>query len=253
MQGTSISPSGRTGRLRERRFKIGLLRGSGVRTLLFCYDLIPYLFPNLYGEHEATTFADYLRGLLAAADSVLWISRNTEKDLHAFIQKHGGPYPRMGILPLGSDNDLPAARAVPGVEGEFILFVSSLDRRKNHEILYKAYVTMREKHSFAPPLCVFVGMPGPTVSELLNDITLDPRVQNDFLILASAGDGEVRWLYENCLFTVFPSLYEGWGLPIAESLLHGKLVLAADTSSLREVGGDLIEYIDPWNSEAWSD
>ena len=62
---------------------------------------------------------------------------------------------------------------VPAVTREFLLYVATLDRRKNHEILYKAYVAIRESRKETPPQCVFVGMPGPHVKELLSDIALD--------------------------------------------------------------------------------
>ncbi len=53
----------------------------------------------------------------------------------------------------------------------------------------------------------------------------------------------------SCLLTVFPSLYEGWGLPIAESLAHGKFCLASNRTSIPEVGGDLIDYFDPSDAD----
>ena len=59
-------------------------------------------------------------------------------------------------------------------------------------------------------------------------------------------------MYERCLFTVYPSLYEGWGLPIAESLKNGKFVLASSSSSIPEVGGSYVEYLDPWDAAEWA-
>lgn len=55
-------------------------------------------------------------------------------------------------------------------------------------------------------------------------------------------DAELGFLYENCLFTATVSFYEGWGLPIGESLSFGKTAVVADNSSMPEVGGDLVEY-----------
>jgi glycosyltransferase involved in cell wall biosynthesis len=58
-------------------------------------------------------------------------------------------------------------------------------------------------------------------------------------------DEELAEAYRGCLFTIFPSLCEGWGLPIAESLAHGKFCVASIRTSIPEVGGDLIDYFDP--------
>jgi glycosyltransferase involved in cell wall biosynthesis len=63
--------------------------------------------------------------------------------------------------------------------------------------------------------------------------------------LRGLSDAELQQAYRSCLFTVFPSLSEGWGLPIAESLAHGKFCVASDRTSIPEVGGDLIDYFDP--------
>lgn len=58
-------------------------------------------------------------------------------------------------------------------------------------------------------------------------------------------DSELRQAYRSCLFTVFPSLCEGWGLPIAESLIQGKFCVASNRTSIPEVGGDFVDYFDP--------
>jgi glycosyltransferase involved in cell wall biosynthesis len=62
-------------------------------------------------------------------------------------------------------------------------------------------------------------------------------------------DAELQQAYRSCLFTVFPSLSEGWGLPIAESLAHGKFCVASNRTSIPEAGGDLVDYFDPLNED----
>ena len=82
-------------------------------------------------------------------------------------------------------------------------------------------------------------------NELLIQLLHDPLVRGVLLHLPAATDREMCWLYENCLFTLYPSHYEGWGLPVAESLARGKLCIASNSSSLPEIGGDLVDYHDP--------
>ena len=62
-------------------------------------------------------------------------------------------------------------------------------------------------------------------------------------------DTELRQAYRSCLFTIFPSLCEGWGLPIAESLVQGKFCVASNRTSIPEVGGDFVDYFDPTNDD----
>jgi len=96
-------------------------------------------------------------------------------------------------------------------------------------------------------------MPGWGTVELLKDIELDPQTQDLIVQLNHVSDSELEHLYKSSLFCVFPSLYEGWGLPVAEALCFGKAVVCSDQGSLPEVGGDLVEYVSPWDAKAWAD
>ena len=169
------------------------------------------------------------------------------------MREIGAPLPATSLLRLGSTLD-PAVEAASGVsiDGPFVLFVSTLERRKNHEVLYRALVRLAEQGRTVLPRLVFVGMRGWGVDDLLSDLERDPRVRDRVVRLHDVTDATLQQLYRQAAFTVFPSLSEGWGLPVAESLAHGRFCLVADTSSLREVGGELVEYLDPLDSAAWA-
>jgi len=64
-------------------------------------------------------------------------------------------------------------------------------------------------------------------------------------LLPAPSDAELTWLYQNCQFTVYVSLAEGWGLPIGESLWFGKSCMASRATAMPEVGGDRVVYVDP--------
>jgi hypothetical protein len=86
---------------------------------------------------------------------------------------------------------------------------------------------------------------------LSDTIARDRRVSGKIHILSDLSDVDLAWLYEHCLFTVFPSHYEGWGLPVSESLAKGKLCLATSASSVTEIASDLVEHIDPEDFVSW--
>ena len=134
----------------------------------------------------------------------------------------------------------------------FLLFVSTIERRKNHETLYRAYIELINQGYVDLPQLVFVGKIGWGVADLLKDLALDPRIQPYIRILNHVTDAELALLYERTLFTLYPSLYEGWGLPVAESLAHGKFCLVSNNSSLPEVGGEYVEYLDAWDVPSWA-
>lgn len=230
-----------------------------LRMLLFCYDIIPIRLPQLCVADVSRQFAHYFVDLAWCADLILCISESSRRDLQDFLAKMGVPQPRCEVIRLGADI-LPGEGATTHA-GEtvsrlardpYILFVSTIERRKNHEILYRAYTRLVEE-GVALPQLIFVGMPGWGVAELFSDLGLDPRIQGRIQTLNHVSDAELAHLYQHASFTVYPSLYEGWGLPVAESLAYGKFCLCANTSSLPEVGEDWVEYLDPWDLPAWVD
>ena len=82
-------------------------------------------------------------------------------------------------------------------------------------------------------------------------IDADPLTRPFIRILDDAGDDELAWLYAHCCWTLYPSFYEGWGLPLSESLMHGKLCLASNAASLPEAGQGLARHLDPHDIDAW--
>ncbi|HEN3576611.1 TPA: glycosyltransferase, partial [Yersinia enterocolitica] len=89
--------------------------------------------------------------------------------------------------------------------------------------------------------------------DFLQDIALDPRIKDKIKIFNNIEDSMLSLLYRNSLFSVYPSLYEGWGLPVSESLAYGKFCLASNAASIPEAGGDFIEYISPWDVVGWTE
>jgi glycosyltransferase involved in cell wall biosynthesis len=166
--------------------------------------------------------------------------------------------PELDVVRLGCEiataaDAAPSAPVAEVLEHRFILFVSTIERRKNHETLYRAYTRLVDAGVADLPLLVFVGMAGWGMSDLMSDVKLDPRIRPYLRILNHVSDGNLARLYEHAYFTAYPSLYEGWGLPVAESLAYGKFCLASAAASIPEVGGALIEYVDPWDVPRWAE
>jgi glycosyltransferase involved in cell wall biosynthesis len=233
-------------------------RNLGFKVVLFCYDVIPVKFPHLCVGDVAASFARYFANLAWCADKVLCISECSQNDLKELLVELGTTLPNMSVIKLGCQLPLVAtdviASDVATLLGQrFVLFVSTIERRKNHETLYRAYARLVDAGETNLPLLVFVGMPGWGVNDLMADLRLDPRTKDLIKLLHHVNDADLARLYQHALMTVFPSLYEGWGLPVAESLAAGKCCLASSVASIPEVGGDLVDYVDPWDVTAWSE
>jgi len=128
----------------------------------------------------------------------------------------------------------------------YVLYVSTIEARKNHALLLRVWRRLIERHGAAavPPL-LFVGRAGWHIEELLDGLKASGNLGGKVTIASDWSDAEVKEAYRRCRFTVFPSLTEGWGSPVGESLLYGKFCVASNRASLPEVGGDLLDYFDP--------
>jgi glycosyltransferase involved in cell wall biosynthesis len=129
----------------------------------------------------------------------------------------------------------------------FVLAVGTFEVRKNYILLYQA-MKLAQLEGRAFPHIVIAGRKGWLTDELAHILDLDPQARKGITWLENASDNELSWLYKNCMFTVFPSLAEGWGLPIVESLQHGKMSIASGVSSMLEIGDGLVDYFLPYDA-----
>lgn len=236
-----------------------LRKHKKVKVITCCYDLIPVLYPQYCVSNVAGSFTSYFLDIADGSDLILCISKQSETDLNRMLDHTGGAMPKTFVFSLGDnvpivETDEMSLSIKAILQKPFILFVSTIERRKNHEVLYRAYhkLCLEGKRADLPKL-IFVGMSGWGVNDFLKDLELDPLTQDLIIRLNHVSDVDLRMLYEAASFCVFPSLYEGWGLPVGEALSMGKVVLCSNRGSLPEVGGDLVLYLDPWDVNAWAE
>lgn len=240
--------------------KLVLMRKKGVRVISCCYDIIPIIMPQYCLSTTSKVFEKYFQEVAQGSDTIMCISKRSRDDLKKFLEEVGARIPHFEIMRLGSNPEKStheeriSEQIQATLSSDYILYVSTIERRKNHETLYKAYHRILQKYGCSSlPKLVFVGMTGWGVQDTINDIQVDPVTKGHIVLLGRVNEKELDLLYKKCRFTVFPSMYEGWGLGVAESLQHGKFVLASNAGSLPEVGKDLIWYEDPWNVPGWAE
>lgn len=230
-----------------------LKRKQGIQLFLFCYDIIPVLFPQWCAVSTKNRFGDYILEIAMSADCIFCISKTTMSDLNNLLYETGCRIPKLVEIKLGENVVTDGCQCVDsGVNSDYILYVSTIENRKNHDILYKAYHRLIEKYPMKKlPKLVFVGMQGWWVGDLLHVILTDPKVKDLIVMKGAVSDEELISLYRNCLFTVFPSCYEGYGLGVVESLSYGKTCLVSTAGALREFSDRLVSYADPWDVNQW--
>jgi glycosyltransferase involved in cell wall biosynthesis len=228
-------------------------RRYGIRFSMLIYDLIPIENESFVEQRHVAQFRSWLREALPVADVVLTISKHSRDALIKLAAAARWPLPRIEVVELGSglsDRPVVENQGTMRLPQRYVLFVSTIEIRKNHRLLVRVWRRLLQQYGADKvPVLVFAGQIGWLVDDLLADLAASHNLGGKIEFMPSLSDAELRQAYHGCLFTVFPSLCEGWGLPVAESLAQGKFCVASNRTSIPEVGGDLVDYFDPSNDD----
>lgn len=246
-------------------------RDLGLSTSTMIYDLIPIAAPELVSGLSPLTFHDWLLETESYTDRYLTDSDATRRDLQVFLAANGierridvvclaqAPLPSETGTAVGPLADKVNRQTYPklldavGVEDRvralardpFVLCVGTLEVRKNIWRLATVWDRLRQIEGLRLPKLVFAGRSGWLKDDFDRLMQATGQLGGWVEIVDGPSDRELEYLYRSCEFLAMPSLYEGWGLPVGEALSYGKTAVVSNTSSLPEVGLDLVEYCDP--------
>ena len=229
---------------------LALKRQFGTRFALTVYDLIPIYARETCDQDTVRVFEEFMRRALRHADLILAISEYTAKDVRRYLSTLGISMPPITVTECGSSfaeflpRDLQSGKTtLRDLPERFVLFVATVEGRKNHQLIFDVWRRMVEEGD-DPPHLICVGRLGwkavTFVTALVETNYLGGRIH----LFREISDTDLCMLYGRCLFTIFPSLYEGWGLPVGESLAMGKICISSNRASIPEVAGDCGVYID---------
>jgi glycosyltransferase involved in cell wall biosynthesis len=233
-----------------------LKKRCGFRLVVMCYDIIPLLLPQYFPRDDVAAFRRYWTAMFPLADRILVNSRHVACDIRRYCHREGIRIAETRVVPLGYDiTSGPAEAPLPEAleAGRFILFVSTIEPRKGHGLLLKAWRKLvaegvPQRHRFK---LVFVGRRGWLVDAVLRQIDDRTAFEGTLMHLSGIGDDELAALYRAAAFCVYPSLYEGFGLPIIEAFSHRKALIASSGGAIPETVGGLGPCLDPTDEDAW--
>ena len=218
-----------------------------VPTAIVVYDLVAFIPGTQPQRRAAAIERSTLRPALRRASAAICISKTTERDL---LERFPAAAGRTSVVLLAADDRfsaehapeaLRAVRERHGLSESFVLSVGTLEPRKNLKRLVRAHESLRDETRRAHPL-VLVGPKGWQIDELLDRLASPDR---DVRVLGHVSDDDLAALYALCTVFCYPSLYEGFGLPVLEAMSSGAPTITSRVSSLPEVGGDAVRYVDP--------
>ena len=219
-----------------------LKRLKGRPYVITVFDLIHELFPDTLAPNQKT-MRKWKQTSILKADLLIAISESTKKDL---IKFYGLQPSRIHVVPLAaslSPNSSANAGAMR-LPSRYVLYVGARAAGyKNFETLAQAFHLAGNKDKGLSLVCAGGGPFSSSEIRLFARLGISDKVRQ-----MSMSDGELSTLYSRARALVYPSLYEGFGIPLLEAFACGCPVAASNSSSLPEVGGDACLYFDPGNA-----
>ena len=242
---------------------------SGARLCVFIHDMIPVMHPEFVSRATTVSFGHGMPLVSSAADFFVtnsqasksdllkWMSSNTKITRPVFVtplphEFSSNPLAKRTLLKtlVKSFVDILQQGRMAKINAKlasasFVLMVGTIEKRKNVSSILEAWQRVLIETSGTAPLLVLVGKWGQGAEEIKSKLNGSEALRQGVLVINFASDHLLATLYRRCLFTIYLSLYEGWGLPIGESLWFGKRVLASNVSAMPEAGEDMAVYANP--------
>jgi O-antigen biosynthesis alpha-1,2-rhamnosyltransferase len=238
-------------------------RRNGATIVTVVYDLIPITHPETVGALRSRDFLEYFRQACQTADTLVAISRTVRDEVRAAIPRLLSDNNRSNTNSLCNDvrsfrlgADVPNTESLLASHGQVdhklrelfdsepnnkpYLMVSMFDPRKNHRYVLDAFDSLWAQG--VPVRLCMVGRKGNLCADVLSRIANHPQLNNRLFVFHQANDADLVFCYQNAAAAMMPSIAEGFGLPIVESLHFGCDTMASDIPVHREVGDSSCQY-----------
>ncbi|HET9698450.1 MAG TPA: glycosyltransferase family 1 protein [Terriglobales bacterium] len=207
---------------------------SSVPVVNMIHDLSFYAAENFFPFSKRIYKRTLCRLAVAKSAGLIANSQFTKQEI---VSRFGGQGRDVTVALLGGPTADGSQRRNPDVP--FLLFIGTLEKRKNVAALVDAYQAVRKQR--LPHRLVLVGDPGYGWEAIAEAISRNP-FKSDIEVRGYVEPAELDALYRSAALFVFPSLHEGFGLPILEAMARGCPVLCSRSGAIPEVGGDAVEY-----------
>jgi glycosyltransferase involved in cell wall biosynthesis len=233
------------------------LRAAGARPLIVVHDLIPITHPQHCRAGEAERHAQRMSHGLRWGHAIVANSASTLRCLGqwAAAQRLALPPATVAHLaPGGMPSRTTNARPAASCAEPYFVCIGTLEPRKNHLLLLRVWERVVERLGARDtPRLVLIGQRGWEIEQVERLLERAPLLQGVVIERPRCSDDElVQWL-AGARALLFPSLVEGFGMPLVEALAHRVPVIASDLEVFREIAGDIPAYCDPLDGPAWMD
>lgn len=214
---------------------------KNARAVVTVYDMIHERFPSMFSQHDRTS--EWKRLTTQRVDRIICISESTRNDLLEFFDL---PEDKVSVVHLGFDRLTPTSLDVDSQNKPYLLYVGQRTGYKNFEGLVRAYAGSSWLSDNFNIVCFGGGAFSDNEKQLLATL----KISDKQLMQLNGGDVKLAKAYRDAALFVYPSLYEGFGIPPLEAMSLDCPVVCSRTSSIPEVAGDAAEYFDPLDPES---
>lgn len=237
---------------------IGLSESYSTNSIITLHDLIPYKLPETVGPGYLERFLREMPKILNTTKGILTVSEYSKKDILKFFK--GYPEDKIFVTPLAANSNFkPLDKSVCfqfiketfNITTPYILYIGGFSTRKNVRELILAFNQINS--SLKSPYTLVLGGAVKDEGKKLVSLVESLNLENNVVFTGFLDDAILPILYNGAESFIYPSLYEGFGLPPLEAMSCGTSVITSNLTSIPEVTGDAAILIDPFNSQELSD
>lgn len=221
-----------------------------VKRIVTIHDLTFFIYPEVHKLIKRYYFKFFIKLACKYANQLICVSESTKNDLNKYIRKISAS---VKVIPLSCSPKLEIPKSEVemimkkyGINGKYILFIGTLEPRKNLSNLIKAFhLFIQNNPDFT---LVIIGKKGwfyNNIFKLVEELNITDKI----IFTGFVTTKEKFAILSNAYSFIYPSIYEGFGLPVLESINYEIPTITSRYSSLPEVAGDAALYIDPYNIE----
>ena len=235
-----------------------IIRRKNLKTVVTVHDLAFKIFPQYFTKKDLTKLNKLTDLAVKNADRIIAVSNSTKNDILKFYPEIKAE--KISVVYHGFDRGLfrqesaqeesDLLKSYNLTAKNYLLYVGAIQPRKNLEVLIGAFEKVKEKNSNMK--LVIAGAPAWKSDNIIKKIN-NSRFKDDIIITGNLSFKETSVFYRKAKMFIFPSLYEGFGIPVLEAMASGIPVICAKNSSLTEVGGDAVLYFETKNSQDLAD
>jgi glycosyltransferase involved in cell wall biosynthesis len=229
-----------------------MIRRLGLQAVFLIHDLIPITHPEFCRPGERRRHGVRIRTALEHGAGLITNSQATLQQITDHAEQISIPMPKIVAARLAPG----LRRCPPGArpcEAPYFLVLGTIEPRKNHYMLLQLWRRLIEQMGAQAPRLMIVGRRGWEIEHVV-DLLERCEPLRDFVIeYPACADSDLNTYLHHARALLYPSMVEGYGLPIIEALALGVPVIASNLPVFREVGGEIPEYIDPLDARGWAE